>query len=133
MVTYLIFAIPVLALACCIGYFRILVFNCGRRPLVRIAAVLLSLAVCATAWWTTYRYKYWVDPNTEFHGWPVPTVVFQRESPDSPFLDFVGLGIVIGWPLNTLLLLGPIGLVVVLVNSIAKYAHHRRTKRSNEN
>jgi hypothetical protein len=54
----------------------------------------------------TFRYSYYSDPNTRIFGWPVPTVIFQRDPPDGPWLDYVGLGTVLAFPINLILWLG---------------------------
>ena len=68
----------------------------------------LSYGACATsaavaAYFTTFHYVHYANENTRFHGWPVPTVIFQRENPSSPWLDFVGPTVVLAYPINVTL------------------------------
>ena len=50
------------------------------------------VGAAVAAYFTTFRFSYYANQNTEFHGWPVPVVIFQRKSPTSPWLDFVHYG-----------------------------------------
>jgi hypothetical protein len=64
--------------------------------------VVVAGAVCV---FTTFNYVYYVNSNTRFHGWPIPTVVFQRDDAESPWLDFVGLTTLLAYPMNLILFL----------------------------
>ncbi|WP_145176164.1 hypothetical protein [Rubripirellula lacrimiformis] len=71
----------------------------GRVPIWLGALYLLSLIGGAiAAYITTFRYTYLANANTRFHGWPVPTVIFQRDGPGEPWLDFIGPTIVLAYP-----------------------------------
>lgn len=43
------------------------------------------------------------DPNTIIHGWPVPTIILQRDNSTSPWLDYVGPTTILGLPMNFVL------------------------------
>lgn len=62
------------------------------------------LAACAAAY-TSFQYIYFTNPNTKFHGWPIPTVVFQRDDADSPWLDFICPMPYLSYPMNLILFL----------------------------
>ncbi len=94
----------------------------GRVPTWSRALYLLSLIGNAiAAYITTFRYTYLANANTRFHGWPVPTVIFQRDGPDEPWLDFVGPTVVLAYPMN-LVLFSIIPAILVLVSF---YFHNR--------
>jgi hypothetical protein len=63
----------------------------------------LCIAICA-AFYSSYIYVYFSNPNTRFHGWPVPYVVFQRDDVNSPWLDFIGPPF-LSYPMNLILFL----------------------------
>lgn len=76
----------------------------GRVPLWTRVAYLLALCGCTIAsYFTTFRYTYPADANTRFRGWPVPTVIFQRDGPNEPWLDYVGPTVVLAYPMNLVL------------------------------
>ena len=77
-------------------------FGCTTRW-VRVLYLGWFLAAATAAYFTTFRYIYYSNPNTRFHGWPVPCVVFQRDSPTSPWLDFVGPTVILAYPMNLIL------------------------------
>ena len=91
----------------------------GRtRRWVRVFYFCCLAVAAVAAHYTTYHYSYYPNSNTQMRGWPVPTVVFQRYSPTSPWLDFVGPTTVLAYPMNILLF--------VLIPSIASLVFARR-------
>ncbi|MEX2578822.1 MAG: hypothetical protein WD342_07170 [Verrucomicrobiales bacterium] len=64
--------------------------------------VVVAAGVCV---FTTFNYIYYTNSNTRFHGWPIPTVVFQRDDAESPWLDFVGPTAFLAYPMNLILFL----------------------------
>ena len=70
------------------------------RPLVRRSYWLLFVIAILASYGSTFHYEHMPNPNTRFVGWPVPRVVFQRDPPDGPWLDFVGITMLIAWPMN---------------------------------
>lgn len=76
----------------------------GRIPtwtrLLFSAALTCSVVA---AYLTTFHYTYLANANTRFHGWPVPTVIFQRDGPGEPWLDFVGPTVILAYPMNLVL------------------------------
>lgn len=83
--------------------------------------VIVAAGVCV---FTTFNYNYYSNSNTRFYGWPIPTVVFQRDDAESPWLDFVGLTTFLAYPMNLILFL--------IVPSVALLAWSR-FKRSSDN
>jgi len=76
---------------------------------------LIAIAGCAViAIFTTFFVEYRPDKNTRIFGWPVPVVVFQRESTDAPWLDFVGPTVIFGYPMNLLIFAVAPSLAVLL-------------------
>lgn len=78
----------------------------GRAPKLS-SGVYLAIVVLAAiaAGISTYGYTYFANSNTRFHGWPIPTVVFQRADADAPWLDFVGPTVILAYPMNLTLFL----------------------------
>ncbi len=64
--------------------------------------VILLLAFIA-AFLMTSLFSYYTNQNTHVFGWPVPRVVFQRDTPTSPWLDYIGPTIVLAYPMNFIL------------------------------
>ena len=85
---------------------------------------LLVVGAAGVCVFTTYNYNYYANSNTRFHGWPIPTVVFQRDDAESPWLDFVGPTTFLAYPMNLILFL--------IVPSVALLAWSR-FKRSSDN
>ena len=83
---------------------------------VRVLYFAFVVATAIAAYFTTFRYTYYYNPNTRVHGWPIPFVVFQRDSAADPWLDFVGITSVLAYPMNLLLfnLLPSIAVLVLL-------------------
>ena len=73
------------------------------------AMVLLSYVM-------TFHFVYTTNPNTRVHGWPVAVVIFQRDTPEGPWLDYVGAITWLGFPINLVLLTGVWFLLLWLVN-----------------
>jgi len=48
-------------------------------------------------------FSYFHNPNTQVFGWPIPRVVFQRDTPTGPWLDYIGPTIVLAYPMNFVL------------------------------
>ena len=82
--------------------------------------VIVAAGVCV---FTTFNYNYYSNSNTRFYGWPIPTVVFQRDDAESPWLDFVGPTTFLAYPMNLILFL--------IVPSIALLAWSRFKRASN--
>jgi hypothetical protein len=61
------------------------------------AVALLALAATLA---TTGFLSYFSNPNTHVYGWPIPRVIFQRDTSDSPWLDYVGPTVVLAYPMN---------------------------------
>ncbi|TWU48953.1 hypothetical protein Poly51_48570 [Rubripirellula tenax] len=76
----------------------------GRIPTWSRLLFLAALAASVVAaYLTTFHYTYLANANTRFHGWPVPTVIFQRDGPGEPWLDFVGPTVILAYPMNLVL------------------------------
>ena len=64
---------------------------------------LVALLALATTVGMTGFFSYYSNPNTHVFGWPIPRVIFQRDTPTSPWLDFIGPTIVLAYPMNFIL------------------------------
>ncbi|EMI52555.1 membrane protein [Rhodopirellula sallentina SM41] len=88
----------------------------GRIPtwsrLLYFAALTGSVIA---AYFTTFHYTYLANANTRIHGWPVPTVVFQRDGLGKPWLDFVGPTVILAYPMNLVLFAFVPALMVLVV------------------
>ena len=91
-----------LAAAGIIGWAAILLlFRPNKR--LRIVYHLCLAAIAIATYFTTYHYVHYMNANTKFHGWPIPYIVFQRDNPTAPWLDFVGPTILLAYPMNFIL------------------------------
>ena len=70
---------------------------------LRVLWIVCFLTAAIAAYFTTFHCVYYANENTRFHGWLVPTVIFQRASPTSPWLDFIGPVTFLAYPMNVLL------------------------------
>jgi hypothetical protein len=89
----------------------------GRNFSARLCASFWIIAFVAVvaAVGTTSGVRYYADPNTIIHGWPVPQIIFQRDSPTAPWLDFVGPLLILAYPMNFILYMAIPSLAFVLV------------------
>lgn len=85
--------------------YRILT-NPGTSASYRCVTIVSGLAVAVLACVYTYHYVYAPDENTYVHGWPTPVVVFHRDAPSEPWLDYPCFTILFGLPMNLALFLG---------------------------
>ncbi len=95
-------------LAVALAVWAAIVALSGRTPrwvrVLYLCCFAAAIAAAIAAYFTTFRCVHYVSPNTRFHGWPIPTVVFQRNSPTSPWLDFVGPTVILAYLMNLLCL-----------------------------
>lgn len=99
----------------------------GGTPTWSRVMYLLALTGSAiAAFFTTFRYTYLSNPNTCLHGWPVPIVIFQRDGPGKPWLDFVGPTVILAYPMNLVLF----AFIPALVLLAVYYFHNRSEKPS---
>ncbi len=82
--------------------------------------LVIVLALAGTIVMTGY-FSYYADSNTRVFGWPIPRVIFQRDTPDAPWLDYIGPTIVLAYPLNFLLYIFFPSMVAVLLSRKRKY------------
>lgn len=75
----------------------------GARRWFQLLYIALGLACVIASSFSTFGYEYRPNPNTIVYGWPIPRVVFQRDTPDGPFWDFVGPTAILALPMNFLL------------------------------
>lgn len=85
----------------------------------RILFLVALVSSCVGAYYSTFNYTYFANANTRFHGWPVPQVIFQRDGPGEPWLDFVGPTVVLAYPMNVVLF-SIVPALLVLVVYLAK-------------
>jgi hypothetical protein len=69
--------------------------RCLRSSYTVVALVALAATVATTGF-----LSYFSNPNTHVYGWPIPRVIFQRETATSPWLDYVGPTLVLAYPMN---------------------------------
>ena len=88
--------------------------------LILVAVLVLGIPISIAM--TNRRVEY--NENTYAYGWPVPVVVFQRESPEDPYRDFVGWTTILAYPLNYLIAIW----IPVAAYSSGAIWHARRRK-----
>lgn len=84
------------------------------NPKLRIAYYAWIVVSAIATYLTTFHVSYPYDANTVIFGWPIPLGVFQRQSAASPWVDFVGPGLLLAYPLNLLLFLFIPSVLVVI-------------------
>lgn len=94
-------------------------------PWSRVFYLIALMSSVAGAYFTTFHYVYFANANTRFHGWPVPTVIFQREGPGEPWLDFIGPTAILAYPMN-LVLFAFIPALIVLATCARRHRKHPR-------
>jgi hypothetical protein len=82
---------------------------------------MVTLLAFAGAIGMTAFFSYYSNPNTHVFGWPVPRVIFQRDTPTSPWDDFVGPTIVLAYPMNFILYMLVPSVAFILVSRRRKY------------
>ena len=104
------------------------IWRAKRTKWVYRGSLLLFLAVSiALAHHTTYKYQSFPNPNTQVFGWPMPYVIFQRNSPTSPWLDYVGLGTYIAFPVNVILFAFVVIVVICLIRAVQQRLNQGKT------
>ena len=76
------------------------IFGRGGGGKFSISYFAVAILVFIVAFLMTQYFSYYHNPNTRFFGWPIPRVVFQRDTPTSPWLDYVGPTVVLAYPMN---------------------------------
>lgn len=66
----------------------------------RSSYFIITLLAVVAAFVVTSFFSYYSNPNTHVFGWPVPRVIFQRDTPASPWLDYVGPTVLLAYPMN---------------------------------
>jgi hypothetical protein len=87
---------------------------------------LVVLLMIVTTVVMTGCFSYYSNPNTHVFGWPIPHVVFQRDTPDSPWLDYVGPTVVLAYPMNFVIFMFIPSAIFVLLSRRRK--HEARTE-----
>ncbi len=100
----------------------------ATSSLYRWTTVLTGIVVAGLAYVLTFYHVYTPNSNTRVHGWPIPVVVFQRDGPGEPWLDFVGPTMVLGFPMNLILLLGVWFFVLWILNIIITKTRKRTSE-----
>ena len=90
------------AVACPYGILK----SARTSRLLRWVTIVTGLMLTGLAYAFTFHYVYSPNANTRIHGWPVPYIVFQRDAPGEPWLDFVGPTLLLAFPINLVLALG---------------------------
>ena len=78
-------------------------FGRGRSGSFSAAYLVLAALVFVAAFLMTQCFSYFHNPNTQFFGWPIPRVVFQRDTPTGPWLDYIGPTVILAYPMNFIL------------------------------
>ena len=91
----------------------------------KFSMILLSLPAAIGSYFSTFRYQYFSNPNTQVFGWPIPMVIWQRDTPQSPWLDFVGPTLILAYPLNLFVFYGLALLLLWSIRLISKQFAHQ--------
>jgi hypothetical protein len=87
-----------------IAWTAMIVLIDGRAgSLGRVIYILMTAVITVLAFWSTFWIVYFSGPNTRIEGWPVPTIIFQRDDANSPWLDYIGPTLLLGLPMNWIL------------------------------
>lgn len=118
--TLLILLIPFALLALAIAGLATAIGSKHLTTWLRSIYFVSLAAVLGIGAWSTYGYDYFPNTNTHFHGWPIPYVVFQRETSESEWRDFVGPTTLLAMPLNWIIFLATPSLAILITNQIRK-------------
>lgn len=113
-----LFVVPVWAMNVVFGPLQ------PNRPLRIYWCITVALAAIS-AYFSTFHYVFHANINTRFHGWPVPIVIYQRDGPDAPWLDFVGWTVILAYPANVALFV----FVPALLFLVLAYRNRRKAGR----
>ena len=91
----------------------------GRLCFSYFVVVMLT---CVATYLMTSLYSHYANPNTRIFGWPIPRIVFQRQNPESPWLDYFGPTILLAYPMNFVLYMFIPSVVFILV---VRYRHRK--------
>ncbi len=78
-------------------------FKPGLRGWVGSSYWLVAFLAIVAAIVMTGFFSYYSNPNTRVFGWPIPRVIFQRDTPTSPWLDYIGPTILLAYPMKFIL------------------------------
>ena len=87
---------------------------------VSVMYIIAAVLAFGGGIWSTYYYDYYTNPNTHFHGWPIPHVVFQRDNSESEWRDYIGPTILLALPMNWIIFLLPPSLGILVTHLIRK-------------
>ena len=102
----------------------VVIFQHRLSRWLRSSYVVITLLAFVAAFVVTSFFSYYANPNTHVFGWPVPRVIFQRDTPTSPWLDYVGPTILLAYPMNFVIYLSiPSVVFVVLAMRWRRHDH----------
>ena len=93
---------------------------------LRFSYFIITFLTLVTAVLMTSAFSYYANPNTHVFGWPVPQVIFQRDTPTSPWLDYVGPTVFLAYPMNFIVYLC-IPSVAFIILAMRKRRHDHET------
>lgn len=93
----------------------VVVFSGRGTRRMRIAYLGCLVATSIVACFMTLRFRYSPGPDIRVHGWPTPTVVFQRDSANSAWVEFVDPLYRFAIPLNLAYLLSVPSIVFLVL------------------
>jgi hypothetical protein len=73
--------------------------------LYRSSLLVITVTSITAAYYFTFRFQFFANPNTHVFGFPCPYVIFQRSSSEAPWLDFSGPISFLAYPINLLIFL----------------------------
>jgi hypothetical protein len=72
----------------------------AERMIIKTILTLVLLGAIPITWYMTSVFKIEYNENTVAHGYPIPIVIFQRDAPGGPWLDYVGPTTILAYPIN---------------------------------
>ena len=111
-----------------LGVPGIIIYVIRKTKYSWVKSVLLLLAVGVVTWYMTYRYKYMPHEDKKIHGWPVPSLIFQRSASDGRWLDYVGPNVILAYPINYIFYLSIPTLLLTIYTLISNKLSKRALK-----
>ena len=106
----------------------IYIYTREKGRTLKMVLILVLIVALPLTWYMTSIYKWEWNENTYTYGCPVPQVVFQRNSPEDPWLDFVGPTIILAYPMNYILYVLPPVVVLLVLSLVANRKPNNRIK-----
>ncbi len=118
--------VPLLLVAFLVGligisYCPISLWRDDTCPTVyKALSLLLIIPAVVGSYFSSFHFQYYLNPNTQVAGWPIPLAIFQRDTPNGPWIDYVGWVTDFAFPMNCVILLGVSLIIVWIIRVLLK-------------